>query len=111
MPSKKSLKRHAEIGIRVPPRTNTSRSNTGPNASSIAGLPAGGLLTISSVTPNADRWAAGARNFRCTNDEASNDTAIISDAVPKMSGSRPSVMPRPDCCWRGGETRRAASCR
>ena len=58
-------------------------------------MPVGGLLSISSVTPNADRWAASARNFRCRNDAASNDTAIISGAVPNTSGSRPSVMPRP----------------
>ena len=57
--------------------------------------PDGGLLTISSVMPNADRWAASARDFRWTNDAASNDTAIIAGAVPNTSASRPSVSPRP----------------
>ena len=95
MRSNKSPNGQCGVDMRVPPSTNTSRSKTGRNASSISRAPGGGLLNISSVTPNADRCAASAMNFRRTSELASNETATISGAVPKTSESRPSVMPCP----------------
>jgi hypothetical protein len=48
IPSKKSLNGHA-VGILVPASTNTSRSKTGRNASSMSRAPVAGRLTYSAM--------------------------------------------------------------
>ena len=62
-PSKKSGIGHRRTGPRVPPRRNTSRSNTGRNACNICAAPGGGFFSISGVTPKSERWAASAEEI------------------------------------------------